>query len=135
MSRSSDGRFGPAGQRGDILVESLIGVVLMSIIGLGMIAVTARVEVSHRYSNAQGLAVGQMRNLLQQYGNQLCSDSSLAVISLPPNDRTVDLQVACATPAISVNGVALESPPDSVTLSTPSEASDYFGGVVKVGEN
>lgn len=135
MSRSSDGGLRPARQRGDILVESLIGVVLMSIIGLGMVAVTSRVEVSHRYSNAQGLAVGQMRNLLQQYGNELCSDSSLAVITLPPNDQVFNLDVNCTTPTISVGGVALDSPPDEVTLSTPSEASDYFGGVVKVGEN
>lgn len=125
-------------------MESLIGVVLMSIIGLGVTYATSRVLVSQRDMNVQNLAVAQMRNLLQQYGTTLCSgqtNNAKAVLSLPVAlaDSTLNLDVSCSTaPTVVVQGVTIDSTKTlalkNVVLSTQETNRTLFGGIIKVGD-
>lgn len=67
----------PYKQRGDILLESLIGMLLMSIIGLGLVYAASRVAFTQGQMNKQSLLVSEMRETLQN--NSLrgsCSSST-----------------------------------------------------------
>ncbi len=142
MSRSYSA--GPRRQRGDVLMESLIGVVLMSVIGLGVTYTTSRVLVSQRDMNVQNLTVTQMRNLLQQYGTSLCSgqaNSAKAVLNLPTAlaDSSLNLDVTCsAAPTVVVQGVTVDPTKTlalkNVVLSTQETNRTLFGGIIKVGD-
>lgn len=131
-------------QRGDVLIESLIGVLLMAIIGLGVIYAVSRVMVTQRDMNLQNIAVGQMRTLLQQYGTSLCpgeTNNAKAVLSLPSNlaSAALQLDVACSVAApVTVQGVILEtaitSPARTVVLSTRESDRTLFGGIIRVGD-
>ncbi|WP_109513860.1 type IV pilus modification PilV family protein [Pseudomonas ovata] len=135
MSRSF--KPGPRRQRGDILLESLIGIVLMSIIGLGMTYASSRAAVSQRDMKVQNLAVSQMRDLIARYGKALCTNSSLARITLPTQTTAINLTATCAaaTP-ITVDGITI-TPSDNlgtVVLTTRSSESTLFGGIIRVGD-
>ena len=139
MSRSYSA--GPRRQRGDILMESLIGLVLMSVIGLGVTYATSRTLVSQRDMNVQNLAVAQMRNVLQQYGTTLCpggTNTAEAVLNLPTavSSSTLNLDVTCsAAPTVVVQGVTVDSSPlKNVVLSTQETNRTLFSGIIKVGD-
>ncbi len=55
----------PYKQRGDILLESLISMVLMSIVGLGLVYAASRVAATQGEMNKQNIAVSEMREMLQ----------------------------------------------------------------------
>lgn len=135
MSKSFEA--GPRFQRGDILLESLIGIVLMAIIGLGMTYASSRAAVSQRDMKVQNIAVSQMRDLIARYGPTLCSNTSLAKVVLPTQTTAISLTATCvkATP-ITVDGILI-TPSDNlgtVVLTTPSSESTLFGGVIRVGD-
>lgn len=110
-----------------MLIEALIGTVLISIVGLGMSYTASRVIVSQRYLNAQSIAITQMRALMQRYGTTLCTNSALAVITLPPaNNLTVDVHCD-ALLSIKINSINLTVLPSAVKLSVTSP--ELFGGV------
>lgn len=142
MSRSYSA--GPRCQRGDVLMESLIGLVLMSVIGLGVTYATSRTLVSQRDMNVQNLAVAQMRNVLQQYGTTLCpggTNAAKAVLNLPTavTSSTLNLDVSCsAAPTVVVQGVTVDStktaPLKNVVLSTQETNRSLFSGIIKVGD-
>lgn len=118
-------------QRGDILLEALIGILLMAIIGLGLVYVTSRVAVSQKDMNLQSLAIAQLRDLLQRNGadTNLCSGSPQ--ISLP-SIGTLNVTVAgCSTTAsATVGGQAVVGIASPLTLSVSNAA---LGGEVSVG--
>lgn len=138
----------PRRQRGDVLMESLIGLVLMSVIGLGVTYATSRTLVSQRDMNVQNLAVAQMRNLLQQYGTTLCpgpggTNTAKAVLNLPTavSSSTLNLDVTCSpAPTVVVQGVivTIDSsqtvPLKNVVLSTQETNRTLFSGIIKVGD-
>ncbi len=144
MSRSYSA--GPRRQRGDVLMESLIGLVLMSVIGLGVTYATSRTLVSQRDMNVQSLAVIQMRSLLQQYGSSLCAtNSAKAVLNLPSLDtKPIALKASCSglPTNITIQGKPLEPTSEqaeqlkSVALSTLDQKDQLalFGGIIKVGD-
>ena len=51
-------------QRGDILLEALIGMLLLGIIGLGIVHVISRVSVSQKDMNVHNLVVTKLRTQL-----------------------------------------------------------------------
>jgi Tfp pilus assembly protein PilX len=55
-------------QRGDFLIESLIGMVLMAIIGMGVVFVTSKMSTVQKDMRVQEIAVNQMRALLLNNG-------------------------------------------------------------------
>ncbi len=54
-----------AKQRGDIMLDALIGMLLLTIIGLGIVYVTSRVSVSQKDMNVHNLVVSNLRADLQ----------------------------------------------------------------------
>lgn len=124
-------------QRGDILVESLIGVLLMSIIGLGVSYTASRATVSQRDMKLQQVVIAQMRNLLEQHGTALCSDATLAAVRVPGQANTLPLTVTCgAATTVSMGGRSITggSAVVSVVLSTRDQDSSLFGGTLRVGD-
>ncbi|WP_426143375.1 type IV pilus modification PilV family protein [Pseudomonas sp. DWP3-1-2] len=125
-------------QRGDILLESLIGILLMSIIGLGISFTSSRAVVAQRDMKLQGIAVAQMRNLLALHGNTLCTtNAALAVITLPTQTTTIPLVVACtAATAVTIGGRSITGGATlgKVVLTTRSADNSLFGGVIRVGD-
>lgn len=135
MSRSFSGNGRK--ERGDILMESLIGVVLMSIIGLGISYASSRAAVTQRDMKLQNVAVSQMRNLLALNGKALCTNTSLATITVPPQTSAIGLDVTCtAATAVNIGGRTVTGGTSlgTVVLTTRSADSALFGGVIRVGD-
>lgn len=125
-------------QRGDALIEALIGMLLMSIVGLGLVYTTSRVAVSQKDMNLQSLAVTQMRDLLQRNGSgtlDLCA--SAPNIQLP-NQLVLRVQVSGCNSNLSVSvGKSSDTArrtltgvqgPLSLSVSDPA-----LGGEVRIG--
>ncbi|SEI02042.1 type IV pilus modification PilV family protein [Pseudomonas asplenii] len=128
----------PAHQRGDVLLESLIGILLMSIIGLGITYASSRAAVSQRDMKLQNIVVNQMRSLLEQNGALLCSSkAALLVVSIPTQTDTVPITATCTSaPAMTVGTSTITggTPQSSVVLTTRSQDSALFGGIIRVGD-
>lgn len=83
----------PQLQRGDFLIESLIGLVLAAIIGLGVIHVTSRVSISQKDMRMQEIAINQMRAALIRNGMgalDLCADGLEIIL---PNEEEVEVEL------------------------------------------
>lgn len=122
-------------QRGDFLIESLIGLLLMAIIGMGVVFVTSRMSVSQKDMRMQEIAVNQMRAWLLNNGTggiNICG--ATPQVKLPGvDDITVEV-IGCdgtnvGTTVATINGV-------DITVPKPlfiSVTSDALGGEVIVG--
>lgn len=127
-------------QRGDVLLESLIGILLMSIVGLGITYASSRAAVSQRDMKLQNIVVNQMRNLLEQYGAQLCdtNNAALLVVSIPGQPDPIQFTATCTSaPVITVNNTTLNggTAQRSVVLTTQSKEIALFGGTIRVGDD
>lgn len=89
-------------QRGDVLLESLIGVVLTGILGAGMAQVASRIAVSQHDAKRENMAVEQLRGRLQHDGLALCETSEIALTL--PGSESPQAGVTCAA-AVQVNVV------------------------------
>ena len=90
-------------QRGDALLEALVGILLLALLGLGLSHAAARMLAAQRYAAAHGIVVAQMRNALETQGiADLCIT--------PPAGSTL--------PATTVDSVVTR-----MTLSTPDDES------------
>lgn len=121
-----------ANQRGDMLIEALIGLVLMAIVAVGVTTITSKVEKGKREMSVQDLAISQLQELLVKNGTgaiNLC-DSTDETITLPDETITV-VATGCARVAATVNGVALTDLKQPIVLSaTTSNGATYtVGGV------
>ncbi|NWB97159.1 hypothetical protein HX882_14760 [Pseudomonas gingeri] len=136
MSRSF--RSAPKPQRGDILIESLVGILLMMIIGLGITYVASRVAVSQRDMKLENIVVSQMRGLLEQNGALLCTtNAALLVVSLPTQTATQPIVATCTIPPVVTVGTSLitgGTPLSSVVLTTRTQDTAIFGGIIRVGD-
>jgi type II secretory pathway pseudopilin PulG len=125
-------------QRGDILLEALISVLVMSVIGAGTAYITSKMAIGAKNVRVNGAAVTQMRMLLQQYGPGLCSgaaNSSMASVVMPASFSVQQLNVQCSTTnTVTVGGLSV-SQPTSVVLCAPASAGGLFEVTVKVGSN
>lgn len=118
-------------QRGDLLIESLIGMVLMAIIGMGVVMVTSKMSVSQKDMRMQEIAVNQMRALLLNNGNGVINICTTApTVNLPGiNPFNAVVQGCGSTTTAIVNGV-------TVTIPRPlfiSATHEQLGGEVVVG--
>jgi len=134
------------GQRGDALLESMVGVVLASIVGLGLSYTTARMMVSQRYVSSQYAVLAQMTDSLQSSGvSNICSGASQ--VSVAVGTSSVSLPTpTCTTTAVTVSvqgGSQSATLPagvvTSMSLSTPSSndtAINLIGGngVIAISE-
>lgn len=126
-------------QRGDALLEALVGILLLAILGLGLSHAAARMLAAQRYAAAHGIVVAQMRNALETNGVQdLCSGAATA--TLPIVDRKtgepIFSAIALPAPECSRDTVTITPPAGStlpattvdsvvtrMTLSTPDDES------------
>ncbi len=115
-SRSTD-RRPPKRQRGDALIESLVGTVIAAIMGLGLAFTCSRVMVSQRYVTTQNLVLDQMANALSSTGvSTLCAGTSAVSVSTASGAQAVTLPAGVVT---------------AMTFSTPSlntTAQTLLGG-------
>ena len=91
-------------QRGDMMLEALVGVLITSVIGAGLAHVVGRVLSSQRDAKVENLVVEQLRSQLQGEGVGLCGGLPVTV-ALPDGDKTVN--VACESEAanVTVSGI------------------------------
>ncbi|MPQ66817.1 MULTISPECIES: hypothetical protein [unclassified Pseudomonas] len=136
MSRSSRSVAKP--QRGDILIEALVGILLMAIIGLGITYIASRAAVSQRDMKLENIVVSQMRSLLEQNGALLCTtNAALLVVSLPTQTTTQPIVATCTSPAAVTVGTSVltgGAPQSSVVLTTRTQDTSIFGGIIRVGD-
>lgn len=126
------------GQRGDALLDSLVGVVLASIVGIGLSYTASRLLVSQRFVASQNAALSQMSYLLASSGvPTLCAGTGTANIQVGPTLLALHTPTCVHAPVT----VALASGSQSVTLpagvvtsmslATPTSNTDaiaLFGG-------
>ena len=129
-SRSSNLR---RAQRGDALLEALIGILLLAILGLGLSYSAARMLASQRYAATHGIMVAQMRNALETRGlTNLCSAAPDAISIEPDGGSKYSVQLPaaqCEKHDVTITSGAafsLTLPQTAVTrmsFSTPDEGS------------
>ncbi|MDZ4262822.1 MAG: hypothetical protein U1B30_10900 [Pseudomonadota bacterium] len=99
-----------ANQRGGMLIESLVGMLILSIIGGGIMHSTARMTASQRELAVNHIAVNQMRTMLMNRSAgaiDLCEQAPR--ISLPGEEEPLDVVVSgCATAPANVSGVKID---------------------------
>ena len=96
-------------QRGDILLEALVGVLIAALAAGGIAHLAGRVNDSQRQAKVEQLALEQMRNKLHDDGVTLCNTTPS--LTLPGN----------LTPTITVNCSAATT----VTVTVTIDSIDY----------
>lgn len=139
MSNCSDRRR----QRGDMLMEALIGVLLLTSLGAGLAGVAGRVLGAQHEAKVADLAVAEMRRMLQQQGEALCAGPSPLTVTLggASGIAAVPVEVACTNTATIVGvaapgaGVITVQAPRAVALSVAPTALglDEDGPAIVVG--
>lgn len=141
-ARSINRRFAYPGrrrQRGDALLESMIGVVISSAMGLGLAFTASRMMVSQRYVTTQSAVLDQMTSSLATTGvSALCAGTSSASVTVGSSTLALGTPT-CTQAAISVGALgggvgAVALTPGVVTtmsFATPtgnSTATTLLGG-------
>jgi hypothetical protein len=91
-------------QRGDALLEALIGILLLGAVGLGLSYASARVMVSQRNLNAQNAVLMQMGNSLAGTGlSTLCSATTGPIVSVAGTNLTL-APLTCTKGTVTVSG-------------------------------
>lgn len=105
-------------QRGEMLLEALIGVLITGLIGAGMAHAASNIMNSQRDAKVEHLALDNLRGQLQNTGIGLCATSP-TTIALPTNASTpVTVNCSNASTVITMEGVAHTiTPPPLVNLS------------------
>lgn len=95
-------------ERGGILIESLIGLLVLGIIGGGIMHTTARMAVAQRDMTAQNIAVSQMRSILMSgTGADVCDVSPS--IQIPGTEAPVAVTVkGCALTEMTISGITID---------------------------
>ena len=91
-------------QRGDVLLESLVGVLITAIMATGMARVASQIMGSQYETAVDALLINQMRNTMQVHGRSLCEDDSpLADLKgLPEQLSAESIGLECASVASQV---------------------------------
>lgn len=125
-------------QRGDFLIESLIGMVLMAIIGMGVVFVTSKMSVAQKDMRLQEIAVNQMRALLLNNGTggvNICAlNPQVKLPGIPDADIKVQVIGCNQTTTASVGGVAVANVPKPLFISVSLlNNNQSLGGEIIVG--
>jgi len=99
MSTCSD----PRRQRGEVLLEALVGVLIAGLISAGMARMASNVLNGQRDAKVQNLAVEQLRQRLQNEGVGLCGNANLPLTLA--SGVQVEARVDCV-PAVAHVSVA-----------------------------
>lgn len=120
----------PHRQRGDVLIEALIAVLLSSIIGAGTAYLTSRMVLSAKNQRLDGIAAQQMRELLQRYGDTLCAGGGNhdKARVLAPNGSFNRIRVVCTPGAVATfNGVSVHGTTTVMLCSTTDPTGHATG--------
>lgn len=129
----------PRRQRGDFLIESLIGLVLMAIIGMGVVFVTSKMSIAQKDMRMQEIAVNQMRALLLNNGSggiDICAITPQ--VKLPGvDDGDIEVKViGCDAPTTTaeIGGVTIADVPKPLFISVSMKNDNTaLGGEIIVG--
>lgn len=98
-------------QQGGILIESLIGLLILGLIGGGIMHSTARMTVAQRDMTVQSIAVSQMRGMLmtgKNAGSDVCTTAP--TIQLPGSQDPVNITVkGCAPAPMKITGITIDN--------------------------
>jgi hypothetical protein len=136
-------------ERGSVLFEALIGVILSAVLGLGMAYSAAATLKAQRYANLGSMTVLEMRSLLAAPPSTMSDwcTSGTGTFSLLLNNLTADGEAVsgsantvsytldCAVFAPTVTGAsqgAAVSVQRPTKLSTSAQASSLVGGDGKI---
>jgi type II secretory pathway pseudopilin PulG len=128
--RAGARRAGRARQRGDMLMEALVALLLLSVLGGGLVYVATNVMGAQRDTRMEGLAVVSMRQLLRTEGEALCAGPATRRIRIGGDDLAleVDARVTCdasapqvAVQASGTSAITVEAP-RAISLSLPATA-------------
>ena len=105
-------------QRGDILLEALVGVLIAALAAGGIAHLAGRVNDSQRQAKVEQLALEQMRNELHDDGVTLCDTTPSLTL---PGNLTPTINVICSdtervdgttvTVTVTIDGRDYEVPP------------------------
>jgi Tfp pilus assembly protein PilV len=119
--------------RGDALIEALIAILLMATLGLGLAYTAGRALHSQRTMAAQGLAIAEMREALQEVdlaSSGLCETGSGTTLDYVIAGRTITFEVTCAQSSVTMGEVDL-----SVRLPTAIESQSTEDSIALFGED
>lgn len=124
-------------QQGGILIESLIGMLILGLIGGGIMHSTARMTVAQHDLAVQTIAVSQMRTALMtgtSDGADLC-DGAAPTVTLPGSTTPVSVTVKnCAAKEMTITSAAFGT--QKVTTMQPRILEVGSGSdLVRVGGN
>ena len=106
-------------QRGDMLIESMLALLLLGVMGLSLGLAVAHASLVQKNMAVRNIALAQLRDLLEHNGTSL-KDSS---------GQTVAINLCSGTPTITLpGGVSL-----AVTVSGCNTTSLSLGGVTVAG--
>lgn len=119
-------------QRGDFLLESLIGMVLMAIIGMGIVHISSKANVAQHDMRMQEIVTNQMRAFLIKNKMGAVDICTTAPTIQLPNDETLTTQVqGCdSTTSADIGGITVTNIPRPISLSVDSAK---VGGKIVVG--
>jgi len=107
-------------QRGDFLVEAIIGLALMAVVGIGVIHMNGRISASKHETSIQDLAITQMRDLLQKNGSgttDLCTTAPTIPLPGYANGLPVTVDGCINVPSVTIGGVAVSGYKEPLVLS------------------
>jgi len=114
-----------------MLIEAMIGLLLMSIIGLALTMAAGRASIAQKNLNVRNIAVTQLRDLLQRNGSgtlDLCAQNT--IVSLPGDLKLPVTVTGCATGSITVDGLVIADVAQPLHLSITDKT---LGGTLNVG--
>ena len=103
-------------QRGDILLEALVGVLIAALAAGGIAHLAGRVNDSQRQAKVEQLALEQMRNELHDDGVTLCGTTPSLTL---PGNLTPTIDVPCSDPTT----VTVTIDTHNYTVTPPLEVS------------
>ena len=111
-------------QRGDMLLEALVGVLITAIMGAGLAHVVAQTNKAQHDTAVAGLVVNEARNVMQASGVAICADGSLAAqkkglpSALKSQINVVSSCEAAAASTVGMGGLSFPGTlPGVITLS------------------
>lgn len=118
-------------QQGGMLIESLIGMLILGLIGGGLMHATARMTATQRDMTMNQLTVSQMRTLLMNRssaGADLCTGNH--TLALPGQAEPLAITVrGCAAAPAKINGIKIGG-----TLVTEQSITSIQPLVLEVGQ-
>ena len=115
-------------QRGDILLEALVGVLIAALAAGGIAHLAGRVNDSQRQAKVEQLALEQMRNELHDDGVTLCGTTPS--LTLPGNlTPTIDVPGSDPTPVpviIDTHNYTV-TPPREVSIAAEADSLGLGG--------